>query len=77
MKIGELIMLRRRRAKLSQDELAEKTGVSRVAINSYEAGRYRPSPKTLEAIETALGTEGELRKCLINEVYGHEKIPAD
>lgn len=43
----------RRRAGLSQRELAARTGIAQPNISAYESGRLAPSPATLARIETA------------------------
>lgn len=44
-------------AGLSQEGLAEKTGISRQAISGFEIGKRRPHPSTLKKIADALGCE--------------------
>ena len=54
--MGEKIRELRKKAKLSQDELAEMSGVSRVTINNIETGRIGAvMTTTLQAIAEALG----------------------
>ena len=43
----------RRRAGLSQRELAARTGIAQPNISAYESGRLTPSPATLARIEAA------------------------
>ena len=45
----------RDRASLSQEELAEKAGVSRATIADLEAGKRKAHPKTRRKIAGALG----------------------
>lgn len=47
----------RDRASLSQEELAEKSGVSRATIAELEAGKRAAQPKTRRKIAEALGVE--------------------
>lgn len=47
----------RDRASLSQEELAEKAGVSRATIADLEAGKRTAWPKTRRKIAEALGVE--------------------
>jgi transcriptional regulator with XRE-family HTH domain len=47
----------RNRASLSQEELAEKSGVSRATIAELELGKRKPQPKTRRKIAQALGVE--------------------
>lgn len=51
------ILEARQRAKMSQEELAEKSGVSRTIISGLESGsRVTTSTATLEKIAKALNT---------------------
>ena len=54
--IGENIRKARKALKMSQDELAEKTGANRVTISKYECGDYLPSVPALEKLAAALHT---------------------
>jgi transcriptional regulator with XRE-family HTH domain len=47
----------RDRVSLSQEELAEKSGVSRATIADLEAGKRTAQPKTRRKIAEALGVE--------------------
>jgi transcriptional regulator with XRE-family HTH domain len=47
----------RERKPLSQRELAEQAGLSRVAIIKIEAGAADPHPATIRKLATALGVE--------------------
>lgn len=59
MKIREF----RQRLFLSQEELAEKTGIGRATIARLEAGKNKPHGRTVRALAAALGVEpGELIK---------------
>ncbi len=54
---------------LSQEELAERAGVSSHAVSALERGtRTRPYPHTVRALADALGLEGEARSDLISSV---------
>ena len=44
MKLNEKILYYRKRAKLSQEELAARVGVSRQAVSKWELGAVRLSP---------------------------------
>lgn len=48
-------MLAREAAHLSQEQLAEKSGVSRITISRIETGRISPSLKTLSRLAQAMG----------------------
>ena len=54
---ARLIAEARRRAGLSQRELAERVGTQRPEISRYERGRARPSLERLRAIVAACGLE--------------------
>jgi transcriptional regulator with XRE-family HTH domain len=45
----------RDKASLSQEELAELSGVSRTTITDLERGKRRPHPKTRRKLAEALG----------------------
>jgi transcriptional regulator with XRE-family HTH domain len=45
----------RESAKLSQEDLADASGLTRQAIFNYEAGKRSPGWKEVQAIATALG----------------------
>jgi len=47
----------RERVSLSQEELAERAGVSRTTIADLELGKRRPHPKTRRKLAEALGVE--------------------
>lgn len=52
--IGQAISAKRKELKLTQQELADKTDLSRSYISDVEAGRYTPSIKSLVSISTVL-----------------------
>jgi DNA-binding XRE family transcriptional regulator len=54
-RLGYEIRIRRLQSRLSQADLAEKAGVSRLRICRIERGQGRPHPATLRAIEAVLG----------------------
>jgi transcriptional regulator with XRE-family HTH domain len=54
MSIGEEIKKNRNAKGFTQDELAEKIGISRNYISDLENNRYAPSVKTLSKIAVAL-----------------------
>lgn len=51
---------------MTQQQLAEKVGVSRQTILAIEAGKYSPSLELAFRIADAFGVE-------INEVFGYEE----
>ena len=54
--MGEKIRELREKAKLSQEELAERSGISRVTISFIETGKLESvTTKTLRQIAEALG----------------------
>src|SRR5579872_4821811 len=54
-RFGSLLRRYRRTAGLTQEELAERAGLSRRAISDLERGeRTRPHPATIELLATAL-----------------------
>jgi transcriptional regulator with XRE-family HTH domain len=55
MKFGEKITKLKKLKKMSQVELAEKTGISRDAISKYERGDVSPSVEYAKRIAEALG----------------------
>ena len=55
LSIGEAIMLARKRQKLSQEELAEKAGISRNSISMMERRLYNPTVFWLTSVANALG----------------------
>lgn len=66
-KLGENIADLRERRKLTQEQLAEKTGVSARYIQSLEAGEYFPSLPKLVRLKLVL-------RCGWNEIFdGCEK----
>ncbi len=53
--LGQLVADRRRRARLSQEQLAAVTGVERATISAIEVGRVRqPSPRVINMLAPAL-----------------------
>jgi len=52
--LGKKIQRRRKALKLTQEDVAEKVGVSGTYIGYIEQGRYAPSLEVLEKISRAL-----------------------
>ncbi len=52
--LGKKIQKRRKSLKLTQEELAEKIGISRAYMGYIEQGRYAPSLEVVEKISRAL-----------------------
>ncbi|HEU0236162.1 MAG TPA: LuxR C-terminal-related transcriptional regulator [Candidatus Limnocylindrales bacterium] len=66
---GALLRRRRDAAGLTQDELAERAGLTAKAISALERGeRRRPYPATIRAISDALGLTDAERSALIGSV---------
>lgn len=57
--VGALILYHRRRVKMTQDELAAQTGISRPQIANIESGRHDPPISRLRAFATALGVSAK------------------
>lgn len=55
--VGQLIAIKRRGLKWSQEELAWQSGVSRTQIGRIERDEADPTVDTIEALESALGIE--------------------
>ena len=55
--IGERIKELRKSKKVSQKELAQKTGLSIGSIQGYEQGRYNPKLEAIVKIAGALGVD--------------------
>jgi DNA-binding XRE family transcriptional regulator len=67
-KLGRNIVALRERRKLTQEQLAEKTGVSSRYVQSLEAGEYFPSLPKLVKLKSVL-------RCGWNEIFdGCEKV---
>lgn len=55
MTIGEKIKYCRKQIGITQDKLAEPTGIHPVSIRKYETNKMQPQPPQLEKIAAALG----------------------
>jgi len=55
-KVGEQIQKNRRKQRLTQQQLAKKTGLPQSHISRLEAGRYAPTEATIKRIAKALKT---------------------
>ena len=60
MTLGEQILKIRKRKKLSQDTLAEKIGISRVAIGNYERGDRSPTAEVIVELAKALEVSADI-----------------
>lgn len=65
MSVKENIRSLRKRAKMTQRELAEKMGISEVGVHQWETGKRTPTIKTCGRIADALGVT-------IGELIGHD-----
>lgn len=61
MSVAGLLERARRRAGLSQEQLAQQAHTSRTAVSAYENGRKKPTLDTAERLLTASGFELDLR----------------
>lgn len=52
--LGKKIQKRRKSLKLTQEEIAEKIGISRAYMGYIEQGRYVPSVEVIEKLARAL-----------------------
>lgn len=55
MTTGQLIKAARKKAGMTQAQLAEKAGVAAITIQQYELGKRQPRLAQLQAIASALG----------------------
>ena len=62
-RFGKNVVRLRERRKLTQEELAEKAGVSARYLQSIEAGEYFPTLPTLARLKSAL-------RCDWNDLFG-------
>lgn len=65
--LGSIILFHRKRADLSQAELARHAGVSRYVVQDLEAGRGRTTWKKLEAVLSVLNLRLEPEGPLVEE----------
>ena len=65
--LGSLIAFHRKRARLSQAELARYAGVSRYVVQNLEMGTDRTTWKTLEAVLAVLNIRLEPEGPLVEE----------
>lgn len=54
---GQTLRNARRQAQVSQDDLAQRSGVDRSAISNYERGRREPNLRTIVKLARALDIE--------------------
>lgn len=56
---------RRENAKLSQEELAEKLGVSKRTVSSWETGENNPQPKMKRKIDQLFGEDATSKESIL------------
>lgn len=56
MDVADIIRTARRRASLTQTELARRSGTSQATVSAYEHGVKTPTPDTLARVLAAAGT---------------------
>lgn len=72
MSIGQNIKAYRKKAKLTQKDLAEKAKMSRSYLADLEADRYNPSVETLKTLAEVLGIKSHV---LMGEVADEPDAP--
>lgn len=74
MKLADVIRSHRLRANLSQDELASRLGVSRQAVQQWEAGKTGPKRKVAATLARVLGIPRSLIDPLAGSVTGADPV---
>ena len=74
--LSETIKNNRKRMGLTQKELADLIGVSRISINYYENSKKIPSQKTMDRLGSILGIENfeELRQKALGTMPTEKKL---
>jgi transcriptional regulator with XRE-family HTH domain len=71
MGFGELLRSSRLRIALTQEELAERAGMSVRAVGKLESGRtIRPRPVTVRTLADALGLDELERTLFVSSAFG-------
>lgn len=65
--IGMLVKREREKKKMTQEGLAERSGLSRTYVCDIENGRYFPGIKTLLKISKGLGEDNQLLELALKE----------
>ncbi|MBA3856950.1 MAG: XRE family transcriptional regulator [Cyanobacteria bacterium PR.3.49] len=70
--LGEVINQRRKRLKLTQDDLAAESGVNRAFISNIEQGRRNPSIGAVASIAKGLKTKvskmlAKCEECMVDQ----------
>ncbi len=69
--IGKRIKALRKEMKITQAELAKKTGIAEITIRQYESGMYLPKYDKLQKIAAALGVSvSDLSPTIVHIDYG-------
>ena len=71
IKVGDRLHDLRKKNGLTQEQLAEKVGVSTKSISNYERGAKLFSLETLTTLSTTLGTTTDDILCLTTEDVDH------
>ena len=61
----ELLKSRRKELGMTQQDLADKCGLSRVSISNYESGKSEPTKESLEILSSILNVSENDLLCLI------------
>jgi UDPglucose 6-dehydrogenase len=62
-KLVNIVITLRKKLKISQQELASKTGINRSVLSKFESGEYIPSLSQLEALAETLGFDPTIVFC--------------
>lgn len=80
MKLGENILKLRKKANFSQEELAEKIGVTRQTISNWELGETSPNPEQLKLLSKTLNIsidellDNDIKQVIVERVSNTEKL---
>jgi transcriptional regulator with XRE-family HTH domain len=69
MDVANTLATARRRAGLTQTQLADRAGTSQATISAYESGRKEPSVETFTRLLAACGAH-------LAVAYGPERLPS-
>jgi len=75
--IAERLILLRKRSKLTQNELAQKTGLERKTIIRYETGQHIPSGKALSNLARIFGVTTDYLLGLTNTQFPLPRSESD
>lgn len=80
MKLGENILKLRKKTNFSQEELAEKIGVTRQTISNWELGETSPNPEQLKLLSKTLNIsidellDNDIKQVIVERVSNTEKL---